>query len=459
MITLTPLLALFTFAAGLSDCQVLQREKNGTASAIVSGKSDGEGRLYCRIDNGRWTEIAAIRPGDWKAKLPAISTGGPYAIDLRADSTSGARLAEKGFREVFVGDLWILAGQSNMVGRAKIDPAHQTDPLVRMLALNGVWQLATHPLHEQVTPPGATRPGTGPGLDFAREMVRKFKVPIGLLPCAKGGTSMEQWSPALAAQGPASLYGNLLGQVRLAGGRVTGVLWYQGENDTGTEPSAVYKTKFQAFVARLRADLNRPDLPFIYAQLARYVNSPEKFYLQWNIVQEAQRVSESEIPNVRMVATVDLEMGDLIHLSRGSQDRLGRRFALAAQGKTGPRLAEARWDSPNELRLRLTGVNGELKTAGGRVFGFEAVTPNDQRKIFFFQVSVDPANGEVVLLANRDGVVRDVPEAIDLWYGRGHDPICNLTDSEDLALPVFGPWRLTPRPPAPPRTPAPSRKR
>lgn len=451
MIPLAPFLALFTFTAGLSDSQVLQREKNGTASTIVSGKSDTEGRLYCRIDNGRWSEIAAIQPGDWTAKLPALPTGGPYAIDLRADSPSGARLAEKGFREVFVGDLWVLAGQSNMVGRAKVDPAHKTDPLVRMLALNGVWQLATHPLHEQVTAPGATRPGTGPGLDFAREMVRKFKVPIGLLPCAKGGTSMAQWSPSLAAQGSASLYGNLLGQVRLAGNRITGVLWYQGENDTGPEPAAVYKVKFQEFVARLRADLKRPDLPFFYAQLARYVNLPAKFYLEWNVVQEAQRMSETEIPNARMVATVDLEMGDLIHLSRPSQDRLGRRFALAVQGKAGPRPAEAHWTSPNELRLRLTGVNGGLRAAGGRVFGFDAVTSDGQRKIYFFQVSIDPANGEVVLLANRDTAGREVPEAIDLWYGRGHDPICNLTDAEDLALPAFGPWRLPPRPPTPPR--------
>jgi sialate O-acetylesterase len=451
MITLTPLLALFTFAAGLSDSQVLQREANGTASAVVSGKSDSPGRLLCRIDQGQWREVAAIQAGDWSARLPALPTGGPYTVQLRVNGPSGALVTEKNYREVFVGDLWVLAGQSNMVGRARVDPAHRPDPLVRMLALNGVWQLATHPLHEQVTPPGATRPGSGPGLEFARELVRTLKVPIGLLPCAKGGTSMEQWSPALAAQGSASLYGNLLGQVRLAGGRVTGVLWYQGENDTGPEPAAVYKTKFQALVARLRADLNRPDLPFFYAQLARYANLPAKFYAEWNVVQEAQRVSESEIPLARLVATVDLEMGDLIHLSRPSQDRLGRRFALAVQGKGGPRLAEARWDSPNELRLRLTGVNGGLRAPGGRVFGFEAVAAGDQRKIYFFQVSLDPAKGEVVILLNRDSAERTAPEAIDLWYGRGHDPICNLTDAEDLALPAFGPWRLPPRPPAPPR--------
>jgi sialate O-acetylesterase len=270
---------------------------------------------------------------------------------------------------------------------------------------------------------------------------------------------MEQWSPALAAQGSASLYGNLLGQVRLAGGRVTGVLWYQGENDTGPEPSAVYKAKFQALVARLRADLNRPDLPFFYAQLARYANLPAKFYAEWNVVQEAQRVSESDIPNARLVATVDLEMGDLIHLSRPSQDRLGRRFALAVQGKGGPRLAEARWDSPNELRLRLTGVNGGLRAPGGRVFGFEAVAAGDQRKIYFFQVSLDPAKGEVVILLNRDSAERTAPEAIDLWYGRGHDPICNLTDALDLALPAFGPVRLPPRPAAPPRSTAPPAKK
>ena len=42
---------------------------------------------------------------------------------------------------------------------------------------------------------------------------------------------MEQWNPAKKEQGGNSLYGSMLRQVKLAGGKVRGVLWYQGESD------------------------------------------------------------------------------------------------------------------------------------------------------------------------------------------------------------------------------------
>lgn len=452
MIAFAPLLAVFTVTGGLRDSQVLQREAGGSVAPMVSGTTDVPGRLHCRVGEGRWVEVKALPAGRWDAKLPALPTGGPYTVQLRMDDAGGRILGEKTVRELFVGDLWILAGQSNMVGRARIEEPYPRDSRVRMFSLGGVWQLATHPLHEEPLPPGVTRPGHGPGLEFGRELARVLGVPIGLLPCAKGGTSMTQWSPDARGAGRAALYANLLAQVRLAGGRATGVLWYQGENDTGAEPSAVYGTKFREFVAQLRVDLRAPDLPFIYAQLARLANEPQRFYAEWNVVREAQRLAEAEIPHSRLIATVDLENGDYIHLDRASQDRLGRRFSLAAQGKGGPRLVDARWTSPNEVRVRLSGVNGGLRASGGRVFGFEAVTPEGNRRLLIFRAAIDAATGEIVLSANRDSTKRKTPEEIDLWYGRGHDPICNLTDSLDLALPAFGPVRLPPRPLAPPPT-------
>lgn len=450
MIALLSFFAAFTFTGGLSDSQVLQRDANGAAAPVVTGRSDAPGRLQARVGDGPWTDLAALRPGDWEAKLPALPAGGPHVVGVRGVDAAGAPLGEKVYRDVYVGDLWILAGQSNMVGRARIEEPYPRDPRVRLFSLQGAWQPATHPLHEEPLPPGVTRPGHGPGLEFARALVAATGVPIGLIACAKGGTSMDQWSPDAGGTGRNALYANLLAQVRLAGGRVAGVLWYQGENDSGPEPAAVYEAKFKAFVARLRADLGRPDLPFHYAQLGRLANEVQKFYAEWNVVREAQRKAEAEIPHARLVATVDLENGDYIHLNRESQDRLGRRFAQAAQGRAGPRFVGARWTSPNEVRVRLSGVNGELRAPGGRIFGFEATTPNGQRRLLFFRTTWDAAAGEIVLHANRDSTKRTAPEEIDLWYGRGHDPICNLTDALDLALPAFGPVRLPPRPAAPP---------
>lgn len=458
MTFLIPILAAFAITGGLSDSQVLQREATGTATPAVSGTSDVQGRLHYRADGGDWSELTPLLPGAWEVRLPELPAGGPYRIGFRLIDSAGVIRGETEVRDVFVGDLWILAGQSNMVGRAQIKEPYSRDPRVRMLSLQGEWQLATHPLHEEPLPPGVTRPGHGPGLEFGRALTKALNVPIGLIACAKGGTSMAQWSPDVGGSGRNALYANMLAQVKRAGGKVAGVLWYQGENDTGAEPSASYQANFKKFVARLRTDLGRPDLPFHYAQLGRLANEVQKFYAEWNVVREAQRTSEVDIAPGHIVATVDLENGDYIHLDRDSQDRLGRRFAHAAVGKGGPRFVDARWTSPTELRLRLNGVNGELLAPGGRIFGFEATTPDGQRRLIFFRTSIDAATNEIVLSANRDSANRAKPEDIDLWYGRGHDPICNLTDTMDLALPAFGPVRLPPRPPAPARTISPTPK-
>jgi sialate O-acetylesterase len=36
----------------------------------------------------------------------------------------------------------------------------------------------------------------------------------------------------------------------------------------------------------------------------------------------------------------------------------------------------------------------------------------------------------------------DLPKKAQLWYGRCHNPYCNLTDGLDMAAPVFGPIPL-----------------
>ena len=62
---------------------------------------------------------------------------------------------------------------------------------------------------------------------------------LGLIPCAHGGTSMAQWDPALQDKGGDSLYGAMIRRFQLIGGKVAGVLWYQGESDAS--PSAAPK--------------------------------------------------------------------------------------------------------------------------------------------------------------------------------------------------------------------------
>ncbi|MBL8218908.1 MAG: sialate O-acetylesterase [Bryobacterales bacterium] len=356
--------------------------------------------------------------------------------------------------QVYVGDIWVLAGQSNMVGRARMDKPEQPHEKVRMQLEDGKWKKAEEPLHERKEGPDGEALGAGPGLTFAREMVERSGVPIGLIPCAKGGTNLTQWDPAKKGLGRGSLYGALMERVAAAGGRVAGILWYQGEADSRDTRASLYAERFRQLVASLRADLHAPGLLFYYAQLARFAGEELAGHTveSEEIVREAQRKSEAEIANTRMVATIDLELGDHIHLDAAGQRRMGKRFAaivcsdrfpgLAAcpAAKRGPRLAGANWESPYLLRIRFADVNGALRSSG-RVLGFSIADEAGRARQLLFRADLQGA--DVVLSFNR---LYPFPRGMSLWYGRGFDPACNLTDESDLAVPAFGPVELPQRP-------------
>src|SRR5262249_11210001 len=133
---------------------------------------------------------------------------------------------------VFVGDLWVLAGQSNMQGVGDLIDVTPPNPRVTLLGMDGQWRPADEPLHWLVDSPDRVhsgdpqtraersardhktrKKGAGLGLPFAVTMVESTGVPVGLVACAHGGTSMEQWSPAKKEQGGESLYGSMLRQV------------------------------------------------------------------------------------------------------------------------------------------------------------------------------------------------------------------------------------------------------
>ena len=118
-------------------------------------------------------------------------------------------------------DIFVLSGQSNMAGRGGVraetsgTPQHLGTPnaqIVRLTALKA-WEPAAEPMHKDIDVTKTC--GVGPGLVFAQEMYvdlcaftlvcvhvwtdlhsarqRPGSVPLGLVPCAVGGTEIAQW--------------------------------------------------------------------------------------------------------------------------------------------------------------------------------------------------------------------------------------------------------------------------
>jgi len=457
-----------TIQEGVVPYQVLPCGADGTAAIAFKGAADGAGRVEARIAGMQkivmgWTPVGEAVDGQWAGVLAGIPAGGPYRVDVRVMDAAGETLETASVLEVLAGDLWVLAGQSNMQGVGNRFDVEEPHPQVHVFSMSHEWRRAEEPLHILGESPDPVHckaqndeerekaisgwrdgpKGAGLGISFAKEMARRTGRPVGLIASAHGGTSMAQWDPALRDQGGESLYGSMYKQVQAAGGVVRGVLWYQGESDANADAQPVFKEKFKALVAAMRRDFNAPEMPFYYVQIGRFVveGSPAD---DWNKVQADQLAAESEMDRAGMVASIDLALDDLIHVGTPGLKTLGYRLANLAErdlfgGRVlaGPRVevierAETRYGM--QVRVRCSGINGGLQAAG-RVSGFSiSAGPDGPEFPCIYKQEIAPEDPEVVVLW-----VNKLPENPHLWYGRGLDPYCNVVDAAKMALPVFGP--------------------
>jgi type 1 glutamine amidotransferase len=366
-----------------TDYRVYQRDANDKAEIPINlveaqktGKIVGAVVTHTQADSGGLPGVKLV-----ESRLVGVPTGGPYTI--RCQIKQGTDVVSAEVNNVYVGDLWVLAGQSNMEGVGDLLDVAPPHPQVMLLGMDGVWNEAEEPLHWLIDSPDRVhsgdpstraaraaqthktrRKGAGLGLPFASALVSSTGVPIGLVACAHGGTSMEQWNPAKKEQGGNSLYGSMLRQVNLAGGKVKGVLWYQGESDSigGGGASKAYPKVFANFIASVRADFGQPELPFYYVQIGRFVAGADP--KGWNAVQEAQRQIAERVPNTAVVSVIDLELDDGIHVGTQGMKRAGQRLARIAErelfgkiGATTPTLDRVTDGPNNTLVVRFKGVN------------------------------------------------------------------------------------------------------
>ncbi len=374
-------------------------------------------------------------------------------------------------------DVWVLAGQSNMQGCGWLKGACAPDARVWSFSSAGAWHTAEEPLHrlwESFTPvhqelmrawmPDADKLisdaeyarrenetrviGAGLGLPFGIALADALGTPIGLIPAAHGGTSLDQWSPSLKPLGGRSLYGAMLERIRRAGGRLRGILWYQGESDAiSIDLARTYAARLDAWIAAARADTGMADLPFIAVQIGRVVEPPDRqgVWPGWNLVQEALRTLPHRIPRTAVTSAIDLPLVDLIHIDTHGLVRLGRRLAKLALKLTegveradGPAVERIeRITSPagvkNAVRVRFSGVVGGWSRVN-TIRGFEARLPDAESRAPLCVVNAWAEGTDIVVLFNRE-----VDADARLGYGLGLNPPCDLADADDLPLCAFLP--------------------
>ncbi|MDR1348490.1 MAG: beta galactosidase jelly roll domain-containing protein, partial [Prevotellaceae bacterium] len=110
---------------------------------------------------------------------------------------------------------------------------------------------------------------------------------------------------------------------------VKGVLWYQGESNTGRAQE--YAPLFSELVGDWRSKWNKPNLPFLYVQLPNFmtpdVAPPQES--DWANLREVQRKALAVVPNTGMAVTIDLgEWNDIHPLNKKD---VGHRLVLQAR--------------------------------------------------------------------------------------------------------------------------------
>ncbi len=226
--------------------------------------------------------------------------------------------------------LVLLAGQSNMAGRGKVEEQDKVpNPRVLMLNKEGEWVPAVDPVHYD-----KKAAGVGPGRTFGILLAEQNPdATIGLIPTACGGSGIDQWEPGKHwKQTDSYPYDDMLKRARRAmeDGALTVILWHQGEADCGEKRAPNYAAKFNAMIERMRKDLNAPHVPLIIGQLSKF-EQKGPWSESKKLVDQAHRDAAAK-PNCGFAVSDGLTPNkDIVHFDAPSMREFGKRYFEAYQ--------------------------------------------------------------------------------------------------------------------------------
>jgi sialate O-acetylesterase len=309
-----------------NDNMVLQR--NATVKLWGWGSANEEVTITTGWDNKTY-KTKTDNQANWNIYIQTPAAGGPYTLKFKGYN-------EVTINNVMLGEVWLCSGQSNMeftpaggLVNADAEIAKANYPKIRFFTvpkitakteqinLPGQWQTCT---------PESMKYFTAVGYFFAQHLQEELKgVPIGIISSSWGGTPAEIWFPAeyIAKDAVLSAAAAKLTPVQwgptepgrawnaminpLAGFKMAGALWYQGESNVG---SNVYDKTLGGLITSWRqawAD----DLPFYFVQIAPYKYGGNN--TGGVVIRDAQRKVLNEIPKTAMVVISDISTPDDLH--------------------------------------------------------------------------------------------------------------------------------------------------
>lgn len=186
-------------AAIFSDNMVLQRDKR----VNVFGTTDRASIIEVEIDDIKVSE--KVEAGSFCLSLFPHKAGGPYFLTVTEKDEDGSVLDTKRIENVLYGEVWIDNGQSNIEfelqnatgGQDELKTANYPEiryfksiktPVIDDEFLKNEETLSWTPVTD-----GQFREISGVGYFFAVKLYEELKVPIGMVDCYQGGSSITCW--------------------------------------------------------------------------------------------------------------------------------------------------------------------------------------------------------------------------------------------------------------------------
>ena len=223
----------------------------------------------------------------------------------------------------------LLIGQSNMAGRGF---SSEVMPICNeniFMLRNSRWQMMTEPIHFD-----RAVAGVGPAASFAQAWCNANKnKQIGLIPCAEGGSSIDEWNKEGA------LFRHAVSEAKFAMGNseLIAILWHQGESDGRSKKYKNYYHKLNILVNSFRKELGDLEVPFIVGGLGNYLSKSGfgRSCVEYDLInQELLKYVENN-RNCYFVTGEKLYPNpDGIHINAESQRRFGIRYFKAYQTKS-----------------------------------------------------------------------------------------------------------------------------
>lgn len=432
--------------------------------------------------------------GAWKVVLGPLTAGGPSELSIIGKNTIT-------LKEVFVGEVWLCSGQSNMAltmqeTRQFMAPeiALPPNPSLRVFCVSnaysdkpedeirgGVWRSSS----------ARTIPGfPATPYYFGKFLQKDLNIPVGLITSTIGGTSAQAWIsrgklaldaetnaiaeqeiqetlqgietnkllakddkkrfPDWRIQNTSSYLFNAMIHP-LAPYGIAGFAWYQGEHNEANPES--YRKLFPQLISNWRQCWEEPDLPFLFCQLPGNRLAPDHTGKR-PFLREAQ-ASVLSLPNTGMAVLIDLGEEESNH----PRDKapVGERLARIALAKTygkkiecsGPVIAGAvfdgevariRFQQPSEgLRVKSLSADYQPDTLKAEKKPLVRNSPNSEVEGFAVAGSDQRWVWADARIDGDTVIVSSlkVPNPVAVRYAWSDFPICNLYNQAGLPASPF----------------------